>query len=260
MDHESKVKVAEEIGRIVGSRFEKRILYGFLSGSVARGEDTELSDLEVVFVTEEQMRIPGMSSDGYREFVYKDLQVQIEFRTKDEAEEAVVAVGPCWPVEVAYFLNPRAIFGDVESAQAIASAFRKRVDDLPDSTFEKAAGHSLLWVRESFRKVLNACDDGDEIRGIQSASGMCDEASKFVALVNRRYYYRADARMSEESKSFSKLPSDFHSLLEKLTLARGIDDVRATAEGLWSTCKALAASEEIVIESYESLKDLKLEQ
>ncbi|MCK5292460.1 MAG: hypothetical protein KAR39_10650 [Thermoplasmata archaeon] len=260
MDHESKVKVAEEIGRILGEKFGKDILYGFLSGSVARGEDTELSDLEVVFVTKEKIRIPGMSSDGYREFMYKDLQVQIEFRAKNETEEAVVAVGPYWPIEVAYFLNPRIILGDKESAQALASVFRKRVDNLPDSTFQRAAGHSLLWIRESFHKVLNACDEEDEIRAVQSASGMCDEAAKFVALVNGRYYYRADARMSEESKSFSVLPSDFHLLLKKLTLARGIDEIRATATGLWSTCKALAGSEEVVIESYESLKNLKLEQ
>lgn len=260
MDHESKVRVAEEIGEMVGEKFGKDILYGFLSGSVARGEDTVLSDLEVVFVTKEKIRIPGMSSDGYREFLYKDLQVQIEFRTKDEAEEAVVNVGPYWPIEVAYFLNPQIVFGEKESGEGIASELRKRVDGLPDSTFQKAAGHSLLWVRESFHKVLNACNDEDEIRAIQSASGMCDEASKLVALVNGRYYYRADARMSEESKSFSKLPSTFHSLLEQLTLARGIDDIRATATGLWSTCKALATSEGIVIESYESLKDLKLEQ
>lgn len=260
MDHKSKVKVAEEVGEIVGSRFGETILYGFLSGSVARGEDTELSDLEVVFVTEEKIRIPGMSSDGYREFVYKDLQVQIEFRTKEEAEEAVVSIGPYWPIEVAYFLNPQIIFGEKERGEALASEFRKRVDNLPHSTFKKAAGHSLLWIRDSCRKVLNACDERDEIRGIQSASGMCDEASKFVALVNRRYYYRADARMNEESRSFSKLPSDFHSMLEQLTLARGTEDIRATATSLWSTCKALAASEEIVIESYESLEDLKLVQ
>ncbi len=260
MDHESKVRVAEEIGKTVGEKFGKDILYGFLSGSVARGEDTELSDLEVVFVTKEEMRISGMSSDGYREFLYKDLQVQIEFRTKDEAEEAVVDVGPYWPIEVAYFLNPQIIFGDRDIGEMMASEFRKKVDSLPDLTFQKAAGHSLLWVRDSFRKVLNACNYEDEIRAIQSASGMCDEASKLVALVNRRYYYRADARMSEESKSFSKLPSSFHSLLEQLTLARGISEIRATATGLWSTCKALATSEEIVIESYESLKDLKLEQ
>jgi hypothetical protein len=259
MDHESKVKVAEEIGRIVGNKFGETILYGFLSGSVARGEDTELSDLEVVFVTNDKIRIPGMSSDGYREFIFKDLQVQIEFRTRDEAEEAVVAVGPYWPIEVAYFLDPQIMFGEKESGEAIASEFRKRVSSLPDSAFQKAAGHSLLWVRDSCRKVLNACDERDEMRAVQSASGMCDEASKFVALANRRYYYRADARMSEESKSFPKLPSNFHTLLEQLTLARGVDDIRATAIGLWSTCEALAASEEIVIESYESLKDLKLE-
>jgi predicted nucleotidyltransferase len=260
MDHESKVRIAEEIGELLGREFGKSALYGFLSGSVARGEDTELSDLEVVFVTEEKIRIPGMSSDGYREFLYKDLQVQIEFRTKDEAEEAVVNVGPYWPIEVAYFLNPQIIFGDEEIGERIASEFRKKVDGLPDSTFQKAAGHSLLWVRESYRKVLNACNDDDEVRAVQSASGMCDEASKFVSLVNRCYYYRADARMCEESESFSILPSDFHPLLKMLTLARGINDIRATATDLWSTCKTLATSEEIVIESYESLKDLELKQ
>jgi predicted nucleotidyltransferase len=258
MDHVSKVRVSEEIGELLGKKFGKGILYGFLSGSVARGEDTELSDLEVAFVTNEKIRIPGMSSDGYREFLYKDLQVQIEFRTKDEAEDGVTEVGPYWPIAVAYFLNPQIIFGDRDGGEAFASMLRKRVDSLSDSTFRKAAGHSLLWVRENFHKVLNACNANDEIRAVQSASGMCDEAAKFVALVNRRYYYRADARMSEENKSFSKLPSNFHVLLERLTFAREVGDIQSAATDLWSSCSALAESEDIGIESYESVKDLEL--
>lgn len=94
MDQKAKVRLAEEIGQRIRKKYGEVVLFGTLSGSVARGEDTELSDMEVVFLTRDKIRLPGRSPDGLREFLYRGLQLQIEFKTKEEALENLRQVNP----------------------------------------------------------------------------------------------------------------------------------------------------------------------
>lgn len=61
MDHDAKVRTAEDVARRLMARYGDAILFGTLSGSVAREEDTTRSDLEVVFITRASIRLPNMS-------------------------------------------------------------------------------------------------------------------------------------------------------------------------------------------------------
>lgn len=223
---------------------------------MARGEDTEYSDLEMIFVTRRSVRVPGMSPDGYREFLLDDLQTQLEFRTKAEVFEILEHVGPYWPVQVWVYLEPKVIYGNREIVERTVSEFRERVARLPDIAFRKAAGHALIWVRGHLGKVRNACEQGDDPRAGQAAEWMGYEAASFVALVNRRYYRHADFRWLEESKEFPLLPKDYHALMVRLHLARSRPDILEAATELYDACAALAQRGGIEMERIRSLDDL----
>jgi hypothetical protein len=259
MDHREKLKVVEEIGRVIGSRFGHEILLGLVSGSVARGEDTAYSDLEVIFVTRNRVRLPGMSPDGFREFLLGDLQTQIEFRTKEEViSERLTHVGPYWPFQVWIYLEPHVFYGEQETVAATTTEFRKRVAALPDSAFREAAGHALLWVRGHLGKVRNAHDQGDDARAAQAAEWMGYEVAGFVALANRRYYTHADLRWLEESKSFPLLPNDYHKLMLQLHLGRDRAEALEAAQTIYNACAGFAARLGIRMEAHERLEGLGL--
>ena len=259
MDHRGKLEVANEIGRFIRAKFGEAILVGLLSGSVARGEDTEHSDLEVVFVTGKHVRLPGMSPDGFREFLLRDLQTQIEFRTKEEViSERLTHVGPYWPFQVWIYLEPHVFYGAQEIVDTTVTEFRRRVGELPDSVFREAAGHALLWVRGHLGKVRNAHDEEDDARAAQAAEWMGYEVAGFVALVNRRYYLHADLRWLKESESFRSLPDDYRELMVRLHSARNRIETLQAAQDLYSACTALAMKRGIRMETHERLEELGL--
>lgn len=257
MDHREKLKVVEEICRLIGSWYKDAILVGLVSGSVARGEDTAYSDLEVIFVTRDQVRLPGMSPDGYREFLLSGLQTQIEFRTKDEVvSERLTHVGPYWPFQVWVYLEPHVCFGERETVNTTLTEFRQRVTVLPDSVFQEAAGHALLWVRGHLGKIRNAHDQADDARAAQAAEWMGYEVAGFVALVNRRYYAHADFRWLQESESFPVLPDDYHELMVRLHLARERVEILQVAQKLYSECASLATRHGIQMETHQRIEEL----
>ena len=258
MDHDGKVRVAEEIARRVRERFGEAILFGTFSGSVARGEDTERSDLEIVFVTRDKIRLPGMSPDGYREFMFRGLQTQIEFRTRDEVLETLTNVGPYWPIQVWMYLEPRLIWEPARTAQEALAEFRQRVSELPDSTFQRGAGHALLWLRGHLGKVRNAFDEGDDARTAQATEWLGYEIACFVALVNRRYYLRSDLRWLRESDSFPYLPKNYPALMMEMHRARNRKEILHTASELCAACEDLARAHDIQVETIDRLEDIGL--
>lgn len=188
----------------------------------------------------------------------KDLQTQIEFRTKEEALQHLTEIGPYWPFQVWFLLEPRALCGAPDVVASTVSEFRKSVADLPDSVFQKAAGHALMWVRGHLGKVHNACEEGDDARTAQVAEWMGYEIAGFVALVNRRYYAHSDLRWLRESDSFPLLPEHYHELVHRLHTARDRATILGAALRLYSGCAALAASRGISIERIEGLDGLDL--
>ncbi len=239
-DHPAKMEFAEEIGQSVGTRFGTSIIFGCVTGSVARKDDTSRSDLDTMFLTQDKIRLPNMSPDGYREFLYRGLKTQIEFRTEEEAREILRNTGPYWPFQVKDFVEPQIIFGRPETVAKATDEFRRLLENLPDAAFNKGAGHALMWAHASLAKVRNAHEDGDGPRAIQAAVGMAGDIAAFVALLNRRYYSYADIRQLEETRAFSVVPDNYLTLLKRLYLEKDAADVLAAAVDIWEACDTLA--------------------
>ncbi len=257
-DHSAKMELAQNIGRRVGAQSGMSVLFGCVTGSVAREDDTDRSDLDTMFLTQDKIRLPNMSPDGYREFVYRGLKTQIEFRTKEEALEILRNTGPYWPFQVKDFLEPQVIFGRPEAVAETTGEFRRLLENLPDAAFRKGAGHALMWAHASLAKVRNAHEDGDRPRAIQAAVGLAADVAAFVALLNRRYYSYADIRQLEEARAFSVVPSNYLILLKRLYLEKDAGGVLAAAEDIWEACDTLAKRLGIRLDEHEDLKSVGL--
>ncbi len=257
-DHPAKMELAEEIGRRVGAKFGVSILFGCVTGSVARKDDTPRSDLDTMFLTQEEIRLPNMSPDGYREFLYRGLKTQIEFRTKEEAQEILRNTGPYWPSQAKDFLEPQIIYGGPEMVRETTDEFRHLVEKLPDTTFSKGAGHALLWAHASLAKVRNAHEDRDAPRAVQAAVGMAGDIAAFVALLNHRYYSYADLRQLYESRTFLILPNNYETLLTHLYRVKDANSILRAAEQIWDACKAIAERQGVHQDEHEDLESIAL--
>ena len=258
MDHDERMRIAEDVARRVMTRFPGTVLFGCVTGSVARGDDTEHSDIDTMFVTTSQIRLPKMSPDGYRQFIYRGVPLQVEFRTREEALEILGETGPYWPVQATNFLEPRLIGGDPEVAARTVLEFRKFVDAIPMSSFRRGAGHALLWMGQGLGKVRNAGAAGDHPRAIQAGIWMAQDTAAFLGLVNRRYYHFGDARMVREAESFPTVPAGLPNILARLFGAIAAPEIVAAAEGLGSLCRDLAREQGILVEEIDELEEVGL--
>lgn len=252
------MELATEIGQRVETRFGDTVLFGRVTGSVARGDDTPRSDLDTLFLTRERIRLPDMSPDGYREFLFRGLKAQIEFRTVEEAREILRNTGPYWPFQVKDFLEPTAIYGDRETIMETTNAFRDLVASVPEADFRRGAGHALMWTQASHAKIEDACEAEDLARAVQGTHGMGHDITALVALANRRYYRFVDLRLLQELESFPMVPRDYKTVLLRLYLSKERGELMVTARALWKACSRFAKRQNVRMEQFEELESVVL--
>lgn len=262
MHHDEKMQVAGKlVDRIVRTYGDKILLAG-IYGSVARNEDTKFSDLELIFITSERVRTEGMSLDGYREFMLKDTQILLEFKTCEEALEEIAPkhphIGPWWPIQIDHLLNPLVLYSKDGMEERLLKEFKSALKSLTEEDFRKGSGWALIWIHGRLGKLRNAVNEEKLPRVIQSALHLIDAVTWFVAIINKRHYRKTGLQAVEESKAFSKIPEDYFTLIETLCLSKDMEEMRKAAEHLWENCLQLARENRIDMETYYTVDEVLL--
>jgi hypothetical protein len=163
------------------------VLAILLDGSVARGEDTEYSDLELRVVTRKRLRMKGMSEGGYSEFVYRDLAIQVQFVEERKVHESISHPSVFWPLELWAFLEPRLVTPATD-ARRVAAGFRKSYDALTPESFGPGVQLSLVWNWQMYGKVRSAITrKSDDL--LWSAKAFAQDIARSIALINMRYLH-----------------------------------------------------------------------
>lgn len=93
-------KIAEYVVEELGDHVKLILVYG----SLARGEATEFSDLDMVVITD--------SISYSRSFVLKERPVDIWSMTLDECEKLITTPSISWGVAITLFFQNKVLYGD----------------------------------------------------------------------------------------------------------------------------------------------------
>jgi kanamycin nucleotidyltransferase len=246
MAKSEKVKIAEIISEMILQKYGDEILLVGVYGSVATGEDTDYSDIDMYVVTK------NLTSQKY--FAYKGVPVTIHYKTEKEVLEAIRNVTSTWPAEVHQFLAPKILYG----SKRLLNKWKRVAKRIPEEDFRKAASTALIEIYENVGKVRNACMQRNLGRCIEAVWNVVWHADMFVALVNKTYYKKPGFRGLEEAMNLQKIPTNYDKLMKTLWESRAFKELNKASTELWENCLELAREEGIRFENYTSIREIKI--
>lgn len=247
------MRVAERLAAQLKRSYGKDVLAVLIDGSVARGDDTEYSDMELRVITRKHLRAKNMSETGFLEFVFKDLAVLLQFMEEKEVHELIRRPTVEWPIKVWPFLEPTLVLSSPQ-AELTVQGFRESYKALNPESFKPAVQWSLVWVWEMHGKVRSMIERRSR-DVVWCAPSLAHNAALSVALINERYFHYGDSRYLSEIKSFPHLPKKFVSLFEQLQSSDSTRIEKAARE-MWENCRSFAGKQGYPMEVHETWNEL----
>ncbi len=239
MNHEERMKLSEEISKRVVEKYKEKILVAGIFGSTSRNQDTELSDLEMIFITTEDIE------DIF--FSYKGMPVLLVFRTKEEALGSIKKMSFMWPMEVSFLLDFLPTYGD----KKVINEFKKELSSLKDKDYKKGARNSLIHAYEYFLKIKSSYEKKDKYTLIDATVWCTYFLNMTIAFINKKYFTRSEPQNLDEIKDFGKIPEQYLELADAIWNFNTMDEIYDNIMRLWDVSIGFAKENGIEIEDKE---------
>jgi len=247
LKHDERMELAQFLTKRLVKAYGKDVLFIGVYGSVARNEDKEFSDLELIVITKK--KIPTWL------FIYKDIVVLIHSVTyKDAIKSLRSPDDPWWFGWVSCILYAKKLYGSNE----LLEKFREVVYSISSEAYKQAASNRLIWMLEFLNQVKNAYFEKDVYGAITSSLYLRNAAGEFVALLNESHYKSHVFRSLKEAKKFKKLPRHFIQLMTALGKSNNLETLYKSAIELWRNCLQIAKANNISLKAYSSYNEIKL--
>ena len=198
---EERLLFAKEFSEKIKSKFKEKLLTVGIYGSVAREKDQPYSDLEMLVV------LKGLHPEKTMEGIYKGLKYEINFCTKNEIKKNIRTIDIDWPVNVGQYLKILPLF----DPQKVFDDFAKEYEKVVKKSFKPYTAEVFTCdLYDLFCKFFNA-KEGKEYQSMRFITFvLCDKVSKFIGLINKRYYHS----LAEHPQDAIKMPINFPSFIE----------------------------------------------
>lgn len=203
MNVNKRIQAANEIAERILGEYGEQILGIAAYGSLAKGEDTQFSDLELWIATSGDM--PSREVLG----IYKGISVELYYGPADEFIEDARQVSPYWPVRA----DMRRSYLVLYERDDFFERVRKAASELKDEDFIAAAKLLLLRTRELEGKLRSARSRDDAYGVLAVARQMVFNFALLIGLVNRSYY-PSQRGMYQLSKEMPLKPTRYPELLD----------------------------------------------
>ena len=142
MDHDERVRLAGELAGLLLERHGPAAIAAVgVHGSVARGEDTEESDLDLAVVTAgPEVEVPD------RYLRYRGTVVDLGAIAADAYLEEASAIGPAWPLVADQYVNQLAIHDPGGFFHKLKHVHEAAVEEAGPEVFAAAAGLDLVQL------------------------------------------------------------------------------------------------------------------
>jgi|GEM_PF-3342595 len=238
MERQERLKIAEEVAEDILKKYDGIVLAIGVCGSVARGEDTTYSDLDMLAI----VRRKGKEIYD-RFFIYKGLPVLVEFWTPEEAKKCIRNMWFKWPIEVGTFLHVLPLF----DPEGVFEGLKKERESLKEEDFKEGATNALEHVYESFLSVKNAFINKRKEIVLLQARVLAQNVASFLALVNHTHF-ESGKRVFD--KEFKERPKDYDELIKVVAGLVSLDheEVYQASEKLFEVIVSFAKRKGISID------------
>jgi kanamycin nucleotidyltransferase len=238
---EERLEIAREVARRIVEKYGERIIVVAAYGSVAKGEDTPYSDLDIWVAAREP-------AEDLRFFVYRGMAVSIHWDTEEGRITTAGRVTRDWPItadEVHSFL----VLYEQEGSEFL-TRLKAAANALSDEEFAEAIRTFMARTRETWGKMQGPWSAGDHYRLLVNGRWLVWSVAMILGLLNKRFY-GGGRGFFQLSKEMPKQPHDYPRLLD---LAGGFETtegevVYRAGEDLWNNLCELVRAEGIEWES-----------
>jgi predicted nucleotidyltransferase len=173
--------------RLLAMHGEDKVVAVGVHGSLARGGDTDGSDVDLAVVTSAaEVHVPD------RTLSYQGTAVDLAAITADAYLEQATQIGPLWPVAADQYLHTLALHDPGGYFQRLRQAHEEAVARAPREAFLEAAGYDLVRLVGLEARARDAELYGDVAGALLAVREALVFAALVVGLVGRTPY-RDDA-------------------------------------------------------------------
>jgi len=138
MDHAQRLGLAKEISEEFIGRFGDQIVATGIRGSVARSEDDEYSNLNMVVVTQD----PGTGSS--KSLLLGPVAVDVFVVDRDAYLVDAATVGPWWPIRADQFTHSMALHDPTDFYRELRVTYERFVEQVADQDFLRAEAANVV--------------------------------------------------------------------------------------------------------------------
>jgi hypothetical protein len=218
MDREQRVGLAKELSTAFIERHGNAIVATGIRGSVARQEDVEQSNLNMVVVTTS----PDVSVS--RALLYGPIAVELYVVDSGAYLEDAHIVGPWWPVRADQFSHHIALHDPDEFWHELRNAYNDAMTSRSDDDFLRAESANIVQAVSWAYKARAAAGNSDEMARLAIA-----EAALRAVLamgLRARFVFKNLAHALRFAPQLPGAPPAFGPAMQK-ALAGGVDTTEA---------------------------------
>ncbi len=248
MTHKERWRLAEDICARMTAKYPE-IIVGGVYGSTARGTDTPWSDLELLFIVQDE------SSLCSQYFIYHDTAVGYQVTKVGELEKHLAAPTVKWPFWMGVLHVLKVLCGNAEKVREWLDLGKS----VPEAHFKKIVEEHLPgFVVESYGRILS-CRHRNNTRDVTCAVlEVIFEMNTILCLLNQSWVTHDYYQGIRESFSFPRLPKDHKDLVSALWSARTTEEIVPLAEKLVTNFWNFLESEGVKITNYQTVDELPL--
>lgn len=247
MDHVERISLAKSVSDKFFENHGKDVILSGIYGSTARGEDVEWSDLDILFIVNNDCKIEE------RSFLYKGTVVGLRILKMEDLETILTTPTVDWPFWMGTLQILKVIHGN-----------RKMVDDwikkglfVSDEKFQSLLEKVLpSLVFEPYNKILSCRIRNNASDLNLSITKMILEMSEALCLLNRRWFTHSHYKRIIDTFEFPNLPRRYKELVPKLWNCNDLDEASTLSQKLVDDYKSLLVKEKIQLRDYKRLDDV----
>lgn len=249
MDHAERSKLARALTARLVAEHGDAILLGGVYGSAARGDDTEWSDLDLLYVVRDGAPLRG------RTFLFQGAPVVLNVIGRGELEGELRAPGPAWPYWMGVLDAIKPLAGD----PALIKGWMALGQSLDDTAFRLAVEpHLPALVLESYGRIRSCAARNNGRDAPYAAIEVLDELQTALCLLNRRWVTRGCFAGLEQTFAFPLRPQGWEQLAPQLWDARELGAIVTLAGTLMGAYWRLLAACGMMVQNYQTVESVPL--
>lgn len=250
MNHEERIQIAKRLTSMMLEKYGSDILLGGIFGSTARNNNTEYSDLEMLFIVRNESKAKSF------DFAYKSMPVTVSVKKVADVEKKIKEIELHWPLRMRTLFNLKVTCGD----KIILESFRELLESVSQEKFNEFIARTAPLCFEGLGRLKSVKMRGNIHEVGLFVAEVLWEFNLLVAIFNREFVNHDYFGGFEDSFRFKRLPKDYEKIVRQLFNwnSLSLDEVISLTEEFVGNFAEFMAENGIKLKEHTPLEELEL--